>query len=167
MIGANNTNIYDQNITATTWEKISNGGGCYASFGGTGFEAIGSGNCNNWSVQAKITATNSCGTTTIYRTITPPPPYPCDDDFSFAKNPMKSGESIASVIIIDPCDSSNTAMAKQQNYTISIFTNFGENVYNKTQTDTEFDLSTLKKGFYIVKFTTSKGNIITKKLIVD
>jgi len=168
LIGTNNTDINSQGITATTWQKVSSSGGCYASFGGSGFEGLAQGNCNNWSVEAKITATNSCGTTTIYKTITPPPPVPCNNSFSFSQNPMKAGMSI-NKIIIDPCltNSTKNSTAKINNYTITIYNKYGEGVYLKTQKDTKFLIQNLKKGFYIVRFTTNSGKIISKKLIVE
>ena len=126
------------------------------------------GNCNNWSIYAKITATNSCGTTTIYRTITPPAPGPCDDNFRFSQNPMKSGESI-NKIIVDPCGNnySKSSLTKSQTYNISIHNSYGVKVYSKSQKDTEFDISNLKKGFYIVKYKNTKGRTITKNLLIN
>lgn len=133
LIGDNNTDINSQGITSTTWEELSNDGGCHASFGGSGFEGMAHGNCTNWSVYVKITATNSCGTTTIYRTITPPAPE-CEDDFNIVSNPMKSGGSINS-IIIDPCEEplSRSSSLTPQSYTITIYDKYGEIVYQETQ----------------------------------
>ena len=168
LIGANNTNINEQGITSTTWQKISSSGGCYASFGGSDFYGLGYGNCTNWSIYAKITATNSCGTTTIYRTITPPAPEPCDDNYRFVQNPMKPGNSV-NEIIIDPCENNyrKSSINKSGNYTIDIHNNYGEKVYSKTQKEIEFDISRLKRGFYIVRFRTKSGNILSKKLIIE
>ncbi len=167
MVGANGTNINDQEITSTTWQKISSSGGCYASFGGSGFEALGHGSCNSWRVYAKITATNSYGTSTIYRTITPPAPYPCVDSFIIASNPTKVGSSLS--IIIEDCSGRYiNAESEKEDYTISIYNKYGERVYIKTQKDMTFTIdNNLKEGLYIVKFKTRKGNIITKKLIVN
>ncbi|CAM1363444.1 conserved exported protein of unknown function [Tenacibaculum soleae] len=168
LVGANNTDINEQGITVTTWQKISSSGGCHASFGGNDFEGLGHGNCTNWRAYVKITATNPCGTTTIYRTITPPAPDPCDDSFRLAQNPMKSENSF-NRIIIDPCKNNyrKSSINKSENYTIKIHNSYGEKIYSKTQKETEFDISKLKKGFYIVRFQTKSGNIISKKLIVE
>ncbi|WGH75363.1 T9SS type A sorting domain-containing protein [Tenacibaculum tangerinum] len=167
LVGANGTNINEQGITTTTWEKVSGSGGCYASFSGSGFQGLAHGNCTSWNVYAKITATNACGTTTIYRNITPPEPG-CEDNFRFAQNPMKSGNSV-NRIIIDPCDgtyrTSNTNKAR--NYQIDIHNSYGEKIYSKTQTATEFDISSLKSGFYIVRFQTTSMKVVSKKLIIE
>tara|TARA_B110000967_G_scaffold117177_1_gene119902 strand:+ start:1409 stop:4477 length:3069 start_codon:yes stop_codon:yes gene_type:complete len=168
LIGANNTNVRNQGITNTTWRKISSNGRCYVSFRGNGFKGLGHGNCTSWSVSVKITATNSCGTTTIYRTITPRAPGPCDDDYRFAQNPMRSGNSV-NRIIINSCDYNyrKSSINKSENYTIDIYNFYAEKVYSKTQKKLEFDISSLKKGFYIVRFEAKSGNIISKKLIID
>lgn len=168
MVGTNSHDVNLQGITSTTWQKISNSGGCNASFGGSGFMGLAQGPCNNWSVYTKITATNSCGTTTIYRTITPPPPGPCDDNFRFTQNPIKKG-SLNSRIIIDPCDDFNRVKSdkNEESHSISIFNNYGDRVYQKNQKEKEFNISILKRGLYFVKYRTRKGNIITKKLIVE
>ncbi|MDA9316534.1 T9SS type A sorting domain-containing protein [Polaribacter sp.] len=168
LIGANNTSIRNQGITSTTWKKISSSGQCYAAFSGSGFKGFGHGNCNNWSLRVKITARNSCGTTTIYRTIVPPPTAPCDDNFRFSQNPMKSGNSM-NKILIDPCEDNyrKSSKSKPGNYTIDIYNNYGKKIDTKTQREIEFDISKLKKGFYFVKFEAKNGNIITKKLIIN
>ena len=168
LIGANNTNIHNQGITNTTWQKVSSNGQCYAAFNGSGFEGLGHGNCYNWSVQIKITATNACGTTTIYRTIVPPPAPPCDDNYRFVQNPMKSG-SYVNRVIIEPCDDNyrKSSVNKSKDYTINIHNNYGKKVYSKTQSGIDFDISSLKKGFYIVRFQAKSGKTISKKLIIE
>lgn len=154
MVGANGTIIDKQNITSTTWEKVSGSGGCYASFGGSGFIGLGQGNCNSWSIYAKISATNSCGTTIIYRTITPPAPELCDDTLLF------DGQNI----IIDPCNSINGF----NNGTIEIeelkiYKFSGILVYHVKKPP--FNISHLEAGIYIVKAKLSNGKIITQKII--
>jgi pimeloyl-ACP methyl ester carboxylesterase len=169
LIGANQTNIYDQGITSTIWENISSAGGCSVSFSGSDFEGFGHGNCTNWSVYVKISATNSCGTTTIYRNITPPDPGPCDTSYRFSNNPMQTENGGVNKIIIEPCegDYRKSSSTKSKNYTITIYNAMGGKVYAKTQREKEFDISTLKKGFYITRFQTVSGKIIVKKLVIE
>lgn len=166
MVGSNGTDINSQCITSTTWQKISSSGGCYASFGGSGFEGLGHGNCNNWRVYAKITATNSNGTTTIYRTITPPPaPDPCRDSYRIGNS---SGYHTYR-IIIDPCRSSrafslsNNLNSKSiENQKVMVYNYYGNLVF--ITKEIEFDLSFLKKGIYFIKVYVN-GEIITHKII--
>ncbi|CAM1363429.1 conserved protein of unknown function [Tenacibaculum soleae] len=171
MVGTNGTNINNQGITSTSWQKISESGGCTSSIYNNNYDMFNgtvNGNCSNWYLNAKITATNSCGTTTLYRSFTPPIPDPCDDNYRFAQNPMKSG-NVVNRIIIDPCDNnfSRNSLKKTVSYTIDIHNNYGEKVYSKTQSGIDFNISSLKKGFYIVTFQTTSGKIISKKLIIE
>ncbi|MGC6430329.1 MAG: S8 family serine peptidase [Jejuia sp.] len=165
MVGLNGTDINSQCITSTTWQKISSSGGCYASFGGSGFDGLGHGNCNSWSVYAKITATNSNGTTTIYRTITPPAPDPCRDSYRIGKS---SGYHTYRIIIA-PCRSSsafslsNNLNSKSiENQKVMVYNHYGNLVF--ITKEIEFDLSFLKEGIYFIKAYVNK-EIITHKII--
>lgn len=166
MIGANGTDINNQGITSTTWQKISSSGGCYASFGGSDFKGLGHGNCNSWSVYAKITATNSFGTATIYRTITPPAPDPCRDSYRIGRS---SGYHTYR-IIIDPCSSSrafslsNNLNSKSiENQKVMVYNHYGNLVF--ITKEIEFDLSFLKKGIYFIKAIINNEEVLTKKII--
>lgn len=164
MVGANGTDINSQCITSTTWQKISSSGGCYASFGGSGFDGLGHGNCNSWSVYAKITATNSNGTTTIYRTITPPAPAPCDEPYRIERT-----AGYHTYRIIDPCRSSGAfslsnnlnsrSIEKQE---VRVFNHYGTLIF--ISNEIEFDLSFLRKGIYFIKAYVNE-EIITHKII--
>ena len=164
MVGANGTDINSQCITSTTWQKISSSGGCYASFGGSGFDGLGHGNCNSWSVYAKITATNSNGTTTIYRTITPPAPAPCDEPYRIERT-----AGYHTYRIIDPCRSSGAfslsnnlnsrSIEKQE---VRVFNHYGTLIF--ITNEIEFDLSFLRKGIYFIKAYVNE-EIITHKII--
>jgi hypothetical protein len=165
MKGANGTDINSQCITSTTWQKISSSGGCYASFGGRGFDGLGHGNCNSWRVYAKITATNSNGTTTIYRTITPPVPDPCRDSYRIGK----SSDYHTYRIIIDPCRSSRTSSfsnkldsRNNKNQEVWVYDHYGNLVFNTNEA--EFDLSFLREGIYFIRAYIN-GEIITHKII--
>lgn len=150
MIGSNNTDINKQGITSTSWQKLSNSGGCYANFGGNNFEGFGNGPCNSWRVYVKITATNSCGTTTSYRDFTPPAPSPCN-------NITFNGQNI---VIEDPCNNFN-GIARNNNSIKSIL------IYDLTgkQVSSNNDLSILSEGIYIIKVELTTGEILTKKII--
>jgi len=165
MVSSNGADINSQCITSTTWQKISSSGGCYGIFGGSGFEGLGHGNCNSWSVYAKITATNSFGTTTIYRTITPPAPDPCRDSYRIGKTLSYHTYRI----IIDPCRSSRAFSLSDklnsrnnENQEIRVYNHYGNLVFITKKT--EFDLSFLRKGIYFIKASIN-GEIITHKII--
>lgn len=164
MVGANGTDINSQGITSTTWEKISSSGGCYASFGGSGFEGLGHGNCNSWSVDAKITAINSFGSTTIYRTITPPAPEPCGDSYKITN---KSKNEYEIMRVIDPCASTSSknnliSLSNNDNVVISIYDLYGLKVQ---ESENNFiNISSLKNNIYIFKVLINK-EILTQKII--
>ncbi|WP_338357192.1 T9SS type A sorting domain-containing protein [Yeosuana marina] len=167
LIGSNGTDINAQGITNVTWEVLSTSGSCTPSFSASGFEGLGMGNCSNWVVNLKITVTNACGDTILYRTVTPPPP--CDDNFRLANNPMKSGGKV-NKIIIDPCDDSRIMMGsstQNKTYTISISNIYGNEVYNESQKNTTFYFSNLEKGLYIVQLKSPNGKMSNKKLLVE
>lgn len=150
MIGYNSSDITKQGITSTTWQKISGSGGCYSSFYGNNFFGSGNGNCNSWVAYAKITATNVCGTTTIYRNFTPPAPNPCN-------NITFNGQSI---VIEDPCNNFNGIAGNSNSIkSILIYNLMGKQVSNNN------DLSILSKGIYIIKVELTTGEILTKKII--
>ncbi|RRQ45214.1 M4 family metallopeptidase [Chryseobacterium sp. SC28] len=157
MIGANGTDINKQAITSTTWEKVSGGGGCSSSFSGSGFQALGHGTCNSWTVYAKITATNICGTTTIYKTITPPAPEECNDNYTLVNN-----NGIMS-IIIDPCDNSIAPFVSNEIYHFIVYNTSGYEVLN--QTNTSLNITTLQMGVYYVKVFKNNKLILNSKIV--
>lgn len=156
MIGASGTDINKQGITSTTWQKVSGSGGCVGSFSGGEFTGLGHGNCNSWSVYAKITATNSCGTTTIYRTITPPAPEECNN-YTLANN-----NGVMS-IIIEPCDNPIAPYVSTEIYNYIVYNSSGLEVLN--QTNTNLDTSSLQPGIYFVKVFKSNQLILSKTII--
>lgn len=162
MVGLNNTNINKQSITSTTWQKISSSGGCYASFGGSGFEGLGHGNCNSWSVYAKITATNSCGKTTIYRTITPPTPDPCDDYYRISNTYKNTYEVMR---IIDPCartlgNQKLSSLLGKEKIQIQVFDIYGNQMMETQQKN----INNLKNGLYII-LVSINDKILTSRII--
>lgn len=161
LIGGNGTNIYEQGITSTKWEVISRSGGCYASFGGNGFEGLGSGNCTSWRLHIKITATNACGSTIIYRDITPPEPN-CESKLAF-KAINNNKYSVQRVI--DPClnkrgyVSSNKSLEDTE---INAFNIYGSLV--KSGKGNNLDLNDIKNGIYILH--SNVDGVIVKKMVV-
>ncbi|HLV38409.1 T9SS type A sorting domain-containing protein [Xanthomarina sp.] len=117
-------------------------------------------------------ATNACGNRTKYKYINVRSQSDPCGDFRLSSNPMKFGNSANRIIYppIDPCDDDpfgKTATNNKNIKTVEIFNSHGESVYLKSQTENEFNISELKKGFYFVKSKISNGNTITKKLIVQ
>jgi hypothetical protein len=117
-------------------------------------------------------ATNACDNRTKYMYVSVRSPNDPCGDFRLSSNPMKSGSSANKIIYppIDPCDDEpfgKTATNYKNLRTIEIFNSYGERVYLKSQTENEFNISELTKGFYFVKSKISNGNSITKKLIVQ
>ncbi len=163
MVGVDGTDINSQCIESTSWEILSNNGACYASFGGRNFEALGHGNCTNWNIYAKITATNPYGTTTIYRTITPPIPIsePCDDLFRIGRDSYNHNTYR---IIEEPCNDYRNFSSNNSNLNrkIKIYDLNGNLVFETTKL--EFDISSLRKGIYIIKAYINK-KVITHKII--
>lgn len=88
------------------------------------------------------------------RLVIEPDPEPCGGN-QFAK--VASQNTIKKQTLID----------LKPKLTIKIFNNFGNLVYIGAQISNNFDVSSLKKGFYVVKYQTTKGNMITKKLMVE
>ena len=170
LIGGNNTKIITQGITSTTWQKISNSGQCTPVFKGSGFNGFAFGNCYNWSVQVKITARNSCGTTTIYRTIVPPPAPPCDDNYRLiiSPNPNKGANLTLRIAPIDPCYEENPFMQQIKNK-VQIYDMYGTKKYRGIHASNDISITNLrlKKGVYIVHFTSANGVKKEKMLMIE
>ncbi|WP_299673001.1 T9SS type A sorting domain-containing protein [uncultured Polaribacter sp.] len=97
---------------------------------------------------------------------------PCDGNFRFSSNPMKSNNSLNKVIIEpDPCNDNlrfaTSSESENLEYNITIHNLYSEKVYSKTQNTTEFSVNSLKRGFYVVRFQNGKGKIISKRLIIE
>jgi len=92
----------------------------------------------------------------------------CEDEdyFMFSSNPMTEG-SIENKIIIKERHKTTNNSIKRKNYSINIFDDNGVKVFSKTHKKKEFILKNLTKGLYFVKFKTKKGNVLTKKLIIE
>ncbi|MDR3327706.1 MAG: T9SS type A sorting domain-containing protein [Prevotellaceae bacterium] len=170
LVGSDGSDITKQGITGTTWNKISNGGGCSSAFSGSssslGFLGIASGACSNWTLELKITATNACGTTTIQPTITPPLPLPCNNNHAMVKT---SENKFAVMNIIGPCDKASSLKSGSvvplwdgKAVSITVYDLSG-NKMMEVKNNT-VDLDGLKNGLYVIKAVVN-NEIITQKII--
>lgn len=66
-----NSDIHKQEITDIKWEVLSVTGNGVMGSAYNSFYNLTHGNSTNWSINAVIKVTNACGTTNIYKTITP------------------------------------------------------------------------------------------------
>lgn len=115
---------------------------------------------------------NSCGSRTRYTYVNVRSQSDPCGELRLSSNPMKSGSSTNKLIWVeDPCDppyddpnGNKTANSKK---TVEVFNQYGEKVYSQSQTENEFYVNNLKKGFYIVRSHTINGKIMTKKLIIE
>jgi hypothetical protein len=145
------SDIMNQNITSIIWQKISGNG----TFGGSpnDYEAFGHGANNTWSVYAKVTVGNSCGTTIKYFTVTPPAPEPCN-------NITFDGQGI---VIENPCNNINGLSEGNLIKNVLVYDFTGRLVNNYTSKN--LNLSSLSSGIYIIKVELITGEILTKKII--
>ena len=134
-------------------------GGCIGSLNGSGFSGMGHGACYSWLVEGKFTATNSCGTTILYRDITPRAPLPCEGSYKIAKT--NNGKN--NYRIIDPCQGASpyktTETSPAQNYKIMVSNAMGNTIIQKD--GNEFDLDAFPLGSYFVKVV-KDGKVIVR-----
>ena len=151
--GLNGVDINSQGITSVTWEKISNNpANCGDITSTNGFNNEISYNGYSCSTQMKITATNSCGSTIIYKTIVGS--YKPGDamtttstkTFNIYPNPSKD------ILNIDLRDQNNqpkegTAMSGE------LFDLMGESKSRVEIIDNKafFSVRGLNKGIYVMK----------------
>lgn len=158
IIGDNNTDINNQGLTNTTWQKISDNGACGCVISGYSnpiLKGLAQGNCNDWSMYVKITSTNSCGSSSIYRTIAPPDSDPCESTFTIIYD---------SIIIEDPCEDSFTTTNNQLIADIFVY-NLNGTLINKSLYK-ENDLSKIPHDIYIIKVKLKSGKTLTKKVLL-
>lgn len=112
---------------------------------------------------------NSCGSRTRYTYVNVRSQSDPCGELRLSSNPMKSGNSTNRIIYppIDPCDDPYGNKTANSKKTVEIFNQYGEKVYSQLQTENEFYVNDLKKGFYIVKSQTVSGKTMTEKLIVE
>ncbi len=165
LVSTDETPIELQGITSTTWTQIASTNG--GRGGGSGLNGHGESDNYIWSVTLLITASNSCGTSSINAFVTcAPPPPPCDESASL--NLVNDHQSIVAKIIIQPCnDSQELTIKKSDQNTIT-----GLEIYDlrgikvETSNTNSFDSSSLNKGIYIVKANSNKG-VYTNKINID
>lgn len=115
------------------------------------------GNCTDWSMYVKITTTNLCGSSSIYRTIAPPSSGEenCESNFTVKY------DSIILECDEDPYTVTNSLKKIKKVYIYDLNGNFiKESLYKKK------NLSNLPKGVYIVKVVLKSGKVISKKISI-
>jgi len=162
LIGKDGADINQQGITTVTWETVSNTGGCLGILNGNGLSGFAHGGCSNWSIEAKITATNQCGSTTIYRTIPPPPPFVSYILYQIAPNQYQvQGKLIASNTLAQGLSVPQSTIVPDE---LEIFVyEFSTGKLVLKTTEPRIDLSRQKQGIYIVKIVIN-GEITTHKI---
>ncbi|MDN3678476.1 T9SS type A sorting domain-containing protein [Flavobacterium paronense] len=143
----------NQGITSATWVKTS-GNGTITGYGLTG-EAHGS-PTSAWTVTANITATNDCGSTTISKT------YSSAGD---GTHKMSIVPTKYNIYILDDVTDSETKSSTNdiQIKTAALFDLNGLKIQEFKSN--YFDVSTIKKGVYILKVETN-DELITSKIVV-
>lgn len=160
------SNIHDQNITYIKWETLSSTGGGIMGQLIDRFENLARGYGSNWSINAKITVTNACGTTYLYKYILPPVPLR-SSNYKIVKTD-KNEYSVFKVI--DPSANpitfeNNTEKVKDKDIIeAALFNIYGIKV--KSYTINLFDTNYLKNGVYVFKVQI-KDELLTQKIIVE
>jgi len=161
------SDIHDQNITYIKWETLSSTGGGIMGQLIDRFENLARGQGSNWSIDAKITVTNACGTTYIYKYILPPAPLHRSSNYIIVKTDINE---YITYKIIDPdaktiTDKNNTEKVKDIDIQkAGLFNIYGVEV--KSYTKNLFDTRYLKSGVYIFKVQT-KDELLTQKIIIE
>ncbi|MFD0976772.1 T9SS type A sorting domain-containing protein [Salinimicrobium gaetbulicola] len=161
-----NSDIHEQNITAIKWETESSTGSATMGQLIDRFENLAHGNNDNWSINAKITLTNDCGSTILYKYIIPPEPQPCEGNYRITKN---NRNEYITYRIIDPCARSTTKSKTEKVKDKEIKEAVLFDIYGlriKTYSKNSFNTNYLKKGVYIFKVRINE-EVITKKIIVN
>ena len=143
----------NQGITSATWVKTS-GNGTITGYGLTA-EAHGS-PTSAWTVTANITATNDCGSTTISKT------YSSAGDGTHKMNVVPTKHNI---YVLDDITNSETK-SSTNDIQIKSAVLFDLNGLKILEFKSNyFDISTVKKGVYILKVQTN-DELITSKIVV-
>jgi len=164
-----NSDIHKQNITYIEWETLSTTGNATMGTAINQFNNIAHGNSTNWIINARIKVENDCGITYLYKDITPPASFPCDDYFIISKT---QENEYTAFIIIDPCSTAKsiTSANKKEKvkdkdiFNAALFDIYGNKV--KDYKSNNFNTKSLKRGIYIFKVQI-KDEILTKKIIVE
>lgn len=154
LIGDVGTSINKQGVTNVTWQKISDNGACgcvISSYSNSILKGLAQGNCNDWSMYVKITASNSCGSTSIYKTITPPSVDDCESNFTFNYDS----------IILECDESTYTAENSFKKIKKIYIYNLNGNLVRESKYKKK-SLSGLSKGVYIIKVVLKSGKVLTK-----
>ena len=155
LLGTNGTNIQLQGITSTNWELIGSSGECTPIFNvENDYQATLNANCENWTAQVEVSATNGCGTTTESITVQVVPQVYC------YYLDIWTGQ-----ITIRPCENRREATTNSEKISkVSLHNYMGVNYGTYENTDT-FPISKLPIGVYFVKIQLESGYIFTLKFI--
>lgn len=151
--GINNANIANEQITNVVWEEVQlNNTDCGDVFGSGGVNAYVDYYVNNCNMQVKVTATNSCGSTIVYKTVQNnrvsggTESRLSQNNYSVFPNPAKD------IVTIQLIDQENQT---EKNTTISgeLFDMMGQSKSKVQILDSKatFSVRELKKGIYILK----------------
>lgn len=163
LIGDNNTSIANQGITNVTWTEIYSSGQCYSGFSGSNFNGNACGTCENWLCQVKITATNSFGSTTIYRTLAPPRREPSKSSYRISST-SKDIYEISQITESLESNILNSQKISNANNIVSIyvFNHYGIKVMESNKS--RINISNLENGIYFIKAYINT-DLITHKII--
>ena len=165
LIGANDTDIYNQGITSIVWEQLTSENGGYFSGVPNSYSAHGFGPNSEWSCEARVTVTNSCGSSTFDFSVIGTPPPPCDTTYqlsAISKNDYEAN------MIIDPCVRNTfktvNNVSDKDISSAKLYDIYGTEIrkYNTNN----FYFNDVKKGIYILKVQV-KEVMLTKKIIVN
>jgi hypothetical protein len=152
----------DQGITSVTWTKISGNG----FIDGIGLEAIAEGGSpnSNWTVTAKITATNDCGSTDIIRTYSGSGAGNTQCKKAIVSRNNES-ENIFSSKIAPTCNKTASITDEKIKVNAIVYDLSGK-LIKEFKNTSDFDLSDFKKGIYIMNIITS-DDITRSKIVVE
>lgn len=161
LIGANNTSIVNQGITSVNWSKVYSSGQCNPGFSGNSFNGNACGSCDNWIVQVKITATNSCGQTTIYRNLAPPRKEPSSSSYRISSTSKNVYEIVQITELSDNNILSNQESSQEEkNVSILVFNHYGIKVLESAKS--RIDISHLENGIYIIHASINHKTLTSK-----
>lgn len=149
-----------QGLTSITWTKVSGTGTC----GGSGLTGWADGSPTTaWTVTVKITATNDCGSTIIYKTYNG---YgysdPCASKMVTLTSKVKNNFIVSKVT---PCGKiANTTQIRDQELIIAKVYNLSGSLVKEFRSN-NFDLSDYKKGIYLINIVTTEDTSTTKVVV--
>jgi hypothetical protein len=165
LVGSLNSNLQQQGITNIKWEQLSSEDGGHFSGAVNSYIARGFGPNYYWYCDARVTATNACGSTVLDFGVACASPPPCDETYTIQATSKNSYEAN---VVIDPCATRTMAEVKKATdkeiTSAQLFDIYG--AVARTYMSNNFYTNNLRKGIYILKVQV-KEKMITKKIIVE